>query len=220
MLASAAFRALTPTAIGVLLLFHAAYDPNKELFVSHAQAREHLRVSPNTLTAAYRELEAAGFLVKRREAIRPGGMGSAGRGKATVYDLPERSLSGPCAWRHPDDPGRTGRWRIYSGRLRDRLKKLSPAAVKIWCHMHAIDRQMNGAPVFNPPRALTPDEVGFPAETLRRKIIELCAANIIRVAEKGAGSRPTTYELTEAECKALKASLAADELPPATVVGA
>ncbi len=219
MLSCAAFRNLSPSAVGVLLLFHAAYDPNRELFVSHSEARKRLGAGPNTLCAAYRELETAGFLIKKREAIRPGRMGGAGRGKAAVYDLPQRNPALPPTWRRPDDPKTTGRWRIYSDRLRSYLKKLSPMAVKVWCHMHAVDRQANGAPMFNEPRTLTPADVGLPAETLRQKILELRAAGILRVVEPGVGSRPTTYALTEGECRALKATLAADELLPPTVAG-
>ena len=171
------------------------------------------------MCAAYRALEAAGFLVKKRDAIRPGGMGSAGRGQAAVYDLPGRNPELSPTWRRRGDPGRTGRWRIYSGRLRSNLKALSAGAAKVWCHMHAVDRQENGAPLSNMPRALTPAEVGLPAETLRQRIMELRDAGIIRLVEPGAGSRPATYELTEAECKGLKASLAGDERLPATPTG-
>lgn len=206
MLAGAAFKALSPTAVRVLLLFHAAYDPNKELFVSQSSARKLLFASPNTISGVYEEIERAGFLVKLRQHTRPGGMGSAGKGKAAVYDLPGRKAGLPMTWRRAGDPGRTGSWRIHSERLRARLKSLPPAAVKLWCYCHAVDRRRDGGPLANEPRPIRPSDCGLSGETLRRAKAELCSAGIIRLVSTAAGSRPEAYALTQAECKGLRAS--------------
>jgi hypothetical protein len=207
MLVSAAFNALSAHAIRVLLLFHAAYHVEKELFIAQRTAGKLLRASPNTMSRAYAELEQAGFLIRLRDHIRPGGMGSAGAGKAAIYDLPGRNMGLEVTWRRSGDPGRAGWWRIHSARLRARLRTLSAGAVKVWCFMHAVDRRSDGSPAQNSPRVLRAEEVGLPAETLRLKAIELCVAGIIRVITKGGGQRPSTYALTEAECKGLKAPL-------------
>lgn len=219
MLASAAFKTLFPTAIRVLLLFYAAYNPDRELFISQNRAKKQLKASPNTISAAYAELEQKGFIIKLREHIRPGGMGSAGGGKAAVYGLPTKSPELESKWRQQSDPGRSGSWRIYSERLRSRLKILSPAAVKLWCHMHAVDRRSDGGVAVNVPRPIPAKEVGLPRETTRRAAAELRGAGIIRLVTEAAGSRPATYELTETECKGLKAQLPHLPQSPAIEVG-
>lgn len=207
MLVSAAFKALSPTAIRVLLLFHAAYNPEKELFISQTTARKALKASPNTMSPAYAEIEGAGFVIKLREHIRPGRMGAAGKGKAAVYDLPGRNMNLEIPWRRPTDRGRSGWWRIHSERLRSHLKILSPTAVKVWCHMHAVDRRRDGGPAANDPRPIHSADVGLSEETLRRAKVELCEAGILCIAVPAKGSRPATYVLAETECKGLKASL-------------
>ena len=203
-LASRAFRDLSSHAVGVFLLLNAAYNPNSELFVSHKQAREILQAGPTSISKAFRELEAAGFIVKVREAVRPGGMGSSGRGKAAIYDLPGRNPILPNEWRQNEDPGLHGYWRVHSERLRAVLRQITTGAMKLWCHMHAVHRQADGAPQSNEARELDAAAVGLSRETLRRKAKELSESGIIQVGQSASGTRAAAYFLSDRECKPVR----------------
>ncbi len=204
MIASRAFRELSGHAVGVFLLLHAAYNPNSELFVSHKQAIAILRAGPHAIAKAFRDLETAGFIVKIREAVRPGGMGSSGKGKAAIYELPGRNPILPNEWRQNEDPGLHGYWRVHSARLRAVLRQITTGAMKLWCHMHAVHRQADGAPQSNDARALDAAAVGLPRETLRRKAQELCEVGITEVGQAASGKRPATFILAESECKPVR----------------
>lgn len=144
-------------------------------------------------------------------------MGSSGKGKAAVYDLPGRNVELPINWLQQGDPRLQGYWRIHSAQIRAVVRRISVKALKLWCFMHAVHRQANGAPQSNDPRKFDADAVGLAPETLRLKIIELSEVGIIKLAQAASGRRSATYVLSESECRSV--STRSTRHLPATPMG-
>jgi hypothetical protein len=201
LIGSAAYQALSGTAIRLHLVFESNFDPNRELILPQQTAVKMLGLSYSTVTKGLAELIKAGIIVKISDGWRPGRMGSQVKGRAAVYDLPHRYLGTPVTWKRPGDPNLQGHWRVHSERLRNLARSVSPAEAKVFITLHAVDRQDDGSPQPTEGMSLLPDRVGLPRATIHRAILSLIAAKRIEITVPGKGSKPALYSLAPAERK-------------------
>ena len=199
-LASSAYRALSPNAKTLHLLLEAAYSPTK-LILPDAQAMKLMKCGDATVVKARQELVSAGFLTKLKDAIRPKSMGSATRdGRAAEYLLPHR-VQGvqlhTLPWHKASDPHPAGSWRFYPESVRSLVRALSRPAIAILTAFHAVGHEANGAIAMNEPRPITPGQIGLSEGTCRRAIAELLKLGVLIESGPGAGRRAATFIVAE-----------------------
>lgn len=119
-----------PAAVRLWLHANAKWRPDATFTLPARATMRALGIRSETFARATATLIAAGLLVRRREASKPGAAGGAA-GLAAEYDLPHRQKRA-FVQRSPGDPEPYGSLLIDCGRLRSLAARLTPAALRVW----------------------------------------------------------------------------------------
>jgi DNA-binding MarR family transcriptional regulator len=204
LLASAAYRVLSGNAMRLHLVAEANYHPERELFLAQRTIVNHLNCSAATASAAIAELMTAGFLVKTRAGCRPGRMGGGAKGRAAVFELPDRSPGCSPSWKRPGDPAARGSWRKHSLALRALVKRTTANQLKVFLLFHAAGHAEDGSLERNEPRCVSAGDAALPRASLLRALDSLVGKGLLERVAEGCGRRAATYRLAPAEAKGVR----------------
>lgn len=200
---------LDPVMLRLWLMLHAAYRPPPkgsakpgETFISFSQAVRMTKHGRSTIAAAFRRLEASGFIVLVRQGTRPRAPGAAVQGRqATVWDLPSRHSGERPKPPLPDGVERPwGKVRLNVHRLRADVRELSPAATKVLAFAVAHRNRAEGGGLaenvpFALPARLLARALGMSASGVAEATAELAEAGRLLRAGEPSGRRSATYKL-------------------------
>ncbi len=213
MLASARALAMTGLGLRVLLTAHAQWRGKPPLVLSSKALSTMLKMERSRFARGREEVMRAGFLIRTRDYIRPGGAGSATETvrRAAEYDIPY-AHSGAQVDLGPGDRRLPGYWRILSsdlltivGRTSDENGELCPFLtddqLRVMIAFTQGARTKGGALADPAQHRVTAQAIVslLPQMTIRtaqRALAALQTRGLARMVSGGAGRAPAVYEPT------------------------
>jgi hypothetical protein len=193
-------RRLSGCAVRVLLLGHAARTPKGAAPMPIAFIASELQISKLNAAAAVRSL-LPDLLTLRSPAVRPRGMGAAGRGAAAVYNVAGRLPGAAHRVFEPGDRRHQGSFRIGCDDLRILAAMMTNGEARVLvCLVLPCDRDKHGVPQRAQPIALTGRATasvlpGMSARAADAAISGLVGKSLLRQIAPASGRRAAMFEV-------------------------
>jgi hypothetical protein len=204
----AAALSLSANALAVLLGLNANWDHriirsvHGRTSLSDRQGKAMLGLGKAALDAGRRELIAAGLIVEREAATKPGGPGGA-LGLTAIYDLPHRHRGPQQRALLPADVKRPeGHLQYNVHRLRQDLRAIRGEALRVFIYaLTKHDRTRHAELASAEPFELSVAEIsrhlGLKPSTAAAAIICVIQAGLLAVVREASGRAPRLVRLPE-----------------------